>query len=61
VSGKILVLKFGGTPLGTPARARRAARRARSHRWPGRQPVVVSANGDTTGRILGRLRLEVVA
>lgn len=48
-----LVVKFGGTSLGSPARVRRAARRvvalARRH-WP--LVVVVSARGQTTDRIL---------
>ncbi|HSJ26308.1 MAG TPA: hypothetical protein VK929_16635 [Longimicrobiales bacterium] len=47
-----LVLKFGGTSLGTPNRLRRAALRVRRHRREGRAVVVVvSAPGSTTDRI----------
>ena len=53
----VVVLKFGGTSLGTPARIRRAARRVRAHRKAGDQVVVVvSATGSTTDRILRWLR-----
>ena len=48
-----LVLKFGGTSLGTPARMRRAARRVAAHVRRGRAvTTVVSATGHTTDRIL---------
>jgi len=47
-----LVLKFGGTSLGTAARVRRAARRLRAHARAGRRVVaVVSAAGGATDRI----------
>ncbi len=53
MSTSILVIKFGGTSLGTPARIRLAARRIRAHLRRGRSPVVVaSAMGHTTDRIL---------
>lgn len=53
----LVVLKFGGTSLGTPARIRRAARRVRWHTRAGdRVVVVVSATGNTTDRILRWLR-----
>ena len=49
----LVVLKFGGTSLGNPARIRRAARRVRSHLRDGnRVIVVVSANGSSTDKIL---------
>jgi aspartate kinase len=49
----LIVLKFGGTSLGTPRRLRIAARRVRSHLRRGERPViVVSAMGHTTDRIL---------
>lgn len=52
----LLVLKFGGTALGTPARLRRAARRIAAHRAGGVDVLaVVSASGHTTDRILGTL------
>ena len=52
----LLVLKFGGTAVGTPARLRRAARRIAAHRRAGTEVVaVVSASGHTTDRILGAL------
>lgn len=48
-----LVLKFGGTSLGTPARIRRAAERVAALHRKGRDVVaVVSARGHTTDRIL---------
>lgn len=48
----LLVLKFGGTAVGTPARMRRAAKRVRGHvRSGARVVVVVSATGDTTDRV----------
>ena len=48
-----LVLKFGGTSLGTPARMRRAARRVAAHVLRGRAvTAVVSATGHTTDRIV---------
>ncbi|HET7024546.1 MAG TPA: hypothetical protein VFI39_05015 [Gemmatimonadales bacterium] len=52
----LLVLKFGGTALGTPARLRRAARRLAAHRRAGADLVaVVSARGHTTDRLLRTL------
>ncbi|MGH7532679.1 MAG: hypothetical protein ACREL4_05245 [Gemmatimonadales bacterium] len=52
----LLVLKFGGTALGTPARIRRAARRLAAHRRAGADLVaVVSAPGHTTDRVLRTL------
>jgi aspartate kinase len=60
-----LVLKFGGTSLGTPARIRRAAERVAALHRAGRDVVaVVSARGHTTDRILkdlGRLGAENAA
>jgi aspartate kinase len=48
----VLVVKFGGTSLGTAARVRRAARRLRAHARAGRRVVVVvSAAGGATDRI----------
>lgn len=48
-----LVLKFGGTSLGTPARMRRAARRVAAYARGGRAVVaVVSAMGHRTDHIL---------
>ncbi|HEX2080100.1 MAG TPA: hypothetical protein VHG08_20535 [Longimicrobium sp.] len=48
-----LVIKFGGTSLGSPARIRRAARRVAAHLRRGRAVVVVaSAMGDATDRIV---------
>jgi aspartate kinase len=48
-----LVIKFGGTSLGSPARIVRAARRVAGHVRRGRQPVVVvSAMGRATDRIV---------
>ena len=55
--GRLIVIKFGGTSLGTAARVRRAARRVRAHVRAGDRVVaVVSAAGNTTDRILARLR-----
>jgi len=52
-----LVVKFGGTSLGTAARIRRAAERIASLHRQGRAVVaVVSARGQTTDRILMDLR-----
>ena len=54
----MLVIKFGGTSLATPARIRRAARRVRAHyRAHHRVVVVVSARGHTTDRLLRTLSL----
>lgn len=54
-----LVVKFGGTSLGTAARIRRAARRVRAHAANGRRvAVVVSARGgatDAIARLLARV------
>jgi aspartate kinase len=51
-----LVVKFGGTSLGTPARIRRAARRVAALVSSGRRVVaVVSAVGHTTDHILETL------
>ncbi len=51
-----LVVKFGGTSLGTPARIRRAARRVAAFVSGGRRVVaVVSAMGHTTDHILETL------
>lgn len=51
--GPVLVLKFGGTSLGSPARIRVAARRVAAHRRRGRRvAVVVSAMGHATDRIV---------
>jgi aspartate kinase len=48
-----LVVKFGGTSLGTPARMRRAARRVAGYARDGRDVVVVvSAMGRRTDQIL---------
>src|SRR6478736_457839 len=50
----LLVLKFGGASLATPARIRRAARRVSWLRAKGNDIVVVaSALGHTTDRLLG--------
>jgi aspartate kinase len=55
-AGPVLVLKFGGTSLGSAARVRRAARRVAEHLRRGRRvAVVVSAVGHTTDRIVRRL------
>jgi aspartate kinase len=52
-AGPALVLKFGGTSLGTPARVRAAARRVAAHVRRGRRVVVVvSAMGHGTDRIV---------
>jgi aspartate kinase len=54
--GRLIVIKFGGTSLGTAARVRRAARRVRAHIRAGDRVIaVVSAAGHTTDRILARL------
>jgi len=51
-----VVVKFGGTSLGTPARIRRASRRAAALAASGRRVVaVVSAMGHTTDHILETL------
>jgi aspartate kinase len=53
-SRSLLVLKFGGAALGTPARIRRAARRVAVLRAKGHDLVVVaSALGHATDRLLG--------
>lgn len=58
---RVLVLKFGGTSLGSPARIRRAARRVAAHVRRGRRvAVVVSAVGHATDRIV-RLLASVSA
>ena len=50
---RVLVLKFGGTSLGSPARIRVAARRVAAHVRRGRRvAVVVSAMGHATDRIV---------
>jgi aspartate kinase len=50
----ILVQKFGGTSLSTPARIKRAARRVAASQRAGYDVVVVvSAMGDSTDRLLG--------
>lgn len=52
----LLVIKFGGTALGTPARLRRAVRRVAAHHGRGADVLaVVSASGHTTDRILRTL------
>lgn len=52
-AGSSIVLKFGGTSLGTPQRVRRAAKRVRRHVRAGSAVVVVvSAAGRRTDRIL---------
>jgi len=52
-SRSLLVLKFGGASLATPARIRRAARRVSWLRAKGHDVVVVaSALGETTDRLL---------
>jgi aspartate kinase len=62
VSRSIVVLKFGGTSLGTSRRVHRAARRIREHLRQGVAPVVVvSATGRTTDRILARLSSPAAA
>jgi aspartate kinase len=54
--GRLIVIKFGGTSLGSAQRMRRAARRVRAHVRAGSQVVVVvSAVGRTTDRILAQL------
>jgi aspartate kinase len=53
---EVLVVKFGGTSLGNPARIRRAARRVAALVASGRRVVaVVSAMGHTTDHILETL------
>ena len=55
--GETLVVKFGGTSLGSPARVRRAVHRVRSLVRQGHRPVVVvSATGGTTDVLLRRVR-----
>jgi aspartate kinase len=55
--GRLIVIKFGGTSLATPARMRRAAQRVRAHVRAGERVIaVVSAVGGTTDRILSRLQ-----
>lgn len=57
MSRPVVVLKFGGTSLATPARVRLAARRVRAHLRHGRAPVVVvSARGHATDRIVAAVR-----
>src|SRR5690349_17132884 len=52
-SRSLLVLKFGGASLATPARVRRAARRVAALRAKGHDLVVVaSALGHATDRLL---------
>ena len=59
MSAATLVIKFGGTSLGTPARVRLAARRVAAHVRRGRRVVVVvSAMGQATDRIV-RLLAQV--
>jgi len=54
--GSLVVIKFGGTSLGTAARIRTAARRVRTLVRTGVCPVVVvSAAGQATDRVLRRL------
>jgi aspartate kinase len=49
----VVVLKFGGTSVASPARLRRAAARIRAHRRAGRSVVVVvSAAGQSTDHLL---------
>ena len=53
----LIVIKFGGTALGTASRIRAAARRVRAIAREGHRPiVVVSATGQTTDQLLRRLR-----
>src|SRR3984893_2639003 len=53
VARPILVQKFGGTSLGTPARIKKAARRVAAAQRAGYDGVVVvSAMGDSTDRLL---------
>src|SRR6195256_7102979 len=50
----LLLPKFGGTPLGTPARLKKAAKRVAAAQRAGYDVVVVvSAMGDSTDRLLG--------
>lgn len=56
-AGRPLVIKFGGTSLGTPARMCRAAERVVAHARRGRRVVVVvSAMGSRTDHILRWVR-----
>lgn len=56
MSAPRVVLKFGGTSLGTPRRLHRAALRVAAHLRAGRDVVaVVSATGHSTDRILRRV------
>lgn len=56
MAGPLIVLKFGGTSLGSSRRIRLAARRVAAWRQRGwRTLVVVSATGHTTDRIVRRL------
>ena len=60
--GRLIVIKFGGTSLGSAARVRHAARRVRAHVRAGDRVVtVVSALGDTTDRIIARLNAAGVS
>lgn len=60
MSAPPLVVKFGGTSLGSPRRLRRAAARLAAHRRAGRRVVaVVSATGHTTDRLLRRVGAAV--
>ena len=53
----LIVMKFGGSSLATPAHIRRAAALARRRREEGDQVVVVvSAQGDTTDALLAQAR-----
>src|ERR1700680_3188422 len=53
VSKPVLVQKFGGSSLGSPARIKRAARRVAAAQRAGYDVVVVvSAMGDSTDRLL---------
>lgn len=55
-AGGVVVIKFGGTSVASPARIRLAARRVRTLRREGSRPlVVVSAPGHTTDHLLARL------
>ena len=56
-NAKIVVVKFGGTALGNSRRVRRAALRVRHLRRTGVFPVVVvSAQGNTTDRLLEKIQ-----
>ena len=53
----LIVMKFGGSSLATPAHIRQAAALARRRREEGDQVVVVvSAQGDTTDALLAQAR-----